>query len=179
MGTTRKLEADVWSDEAWDATFSEATDRESGKRLVAPRVDPQPSPQTIETRETRETPTVRLPRMKVEVAAAPRPIPLHPTRRVRMSGYARANAVPESSAQPGPSELQCLERIGPLTRTPFARISPALLKGLELDPRAVFLISRMGARATIETLLDVCGMAPADALRILYDLACKEIIGFR
>lgn len=70
-------------------------------------------------------------------------------------------------------------RIGPLDRVPFIAVPREQLKWLSIDHRAGFVLSHVDGVSSLEQILDVSGMAPLDALRILYELAQQRVISFR
>ena len=76
-------------------------------------------------------------------------------------------------------EQMYIARIGPLTRVPTVAVPRDQLRWLSIDHRAGFLLSHVDGVSTLEMILDVSGMSPLDALRILYELAQQRVITFR
>ncbi|MEO8800348.1 MAG: hypothetical protein ABI551_20820 [Polyangiaceae bacterium] len=70
-------------------------------------------------------------------------------------------------------------RIGPLTRVPVVAVPRDQLRWLSIDHRAGFLLSHVDGVSTLEMILDVSGMSPLDALRILFELAQQRVITFK
>jgi hypothetical protein len=70
-------------------------------------------------------------------------------------------------------------RIGPLDRVPFVTVPRHQLKWLTIDHRAGFVLSHIDGTSSLEMILDVSGMPPLDALRILLDLVQQRIVAFR
>ena len=50
------------------------------------------------------------------------------------------------------------------------------LQWLSIDHRAGFLVAQIDGTITVEDLLEICGMARLDALRILHDLLQQKVI---
>jgi hypothetical protein len=74
-----------------------------------------------------------------------------------------------------------------LTRMYTARLSPDTatlriavpleeIRWLTLDHRAGFLLSLVDGQSTVEDLIDICGMARLDALRILVELHTRGVV---
>ncbi|MGH7283905.1 MAG: hypothetical protein ACRELY_20460 [Polyangiaceae bacterium] len=76
-------------------------------------------------------------------------------------------------------EQMYIARIGPLTRVPTVAVPRDQLRWLSIDHRAGFLLSHIDGVSTLEMILDVSGMSPLDALRILYELAQQRVITFK
>ena len=76
-------------------------------------------------------------------------------------------------------EQMYIARIGPLTRVPIVGVPRDQLRWLSIDHRAGFLLSHVDGVSTLEMILDVSGMSPLDALRILFELAQQRVIRFR
>jgi hypothetical protein len=70
-------------------------------------------------------------------------------------------------------------RIGPLDRVPVVMVPRHQLRWLSIDHRAGFVLSHIDGTSSLEMILDVSGMAPLDALRILHELVQQKIISFR
>ncbi len=70
-------------------------------------------------------------------------------------------------------------RIGPLDRVPFVAVPQEQLRWLNLDHRAGFVLSHIDGHCSLEQILDVSGMPPLDALRILFELVQQRVISFR
>ena len=61
-------------------------------------------------------------------------------------------------------------KIGSMSAVPVPALSETQLRWLGLDHRSGFLLSRVDGLATIEDVLDVCGMPRLEALKTLVDL---------
>ena len=72
-----------------------------------------------------------------------------------------------------------IARIGPLDRAPVVLVPPGQLKWLSLDHRAGFVLALVDGMSSLEVILDLSGMSQLDTLRILYELAAQNVIGFR
>ena len=70
-------------------------------------------------------------------------------------------------------------RIGPLDRVPIVMVARDQMRWLTIDHRAGFVLSLVDGVSSLEMILDMCGMAELDALRILSELAQQRIISFR
>jgi hypothetical protein len=70
-------------------------------------------------------------------------------------------------------------RIGSLERVPIVMVAKNQLRWLTIDHRAGFVLSHVDGCSTLEQILDVSGMPPLDALRILYELVQQRIISFK
>lgn len=69
-----------------------------------------------------------------------------------------------------------LSRIGDKTGVLKLLMDAEEIRGLQLDHRAGFLLSCVDGLSTIDEILDVSGMPPLDALRILYELLQEGVI---
>jgi hypothetical protein len=69
-----------------------------------------------------------------------------------------------------------ISNLGGLRRVPQIAVSPEQLRWLALDHRAGFLLSQLDGRSTFEELLDVCGMPPFEAIRLLVQLLQQNVI---
>jgi len=111
-----------------------------------------------------------------------------------LGDYSGALVVAEAILEEDPTHaeaLQCTEvcqrvlvgmytsRIGPLDRVPFIAVPQEQLRWLNIDHRAGFVLSHVDGNCSLEQILDVSGMPPLDALRILYELLQQRVIGFR
>ncbi len=67
-------------------------------------------------------------------------------------------------------------KLGSLSSVPRVVLPPDQIRWLSLDHRAGFILSCIDGCSSIEELLDVSGMAPVDALRVLYDLQQQHVI---
>lgn len=61
-------------------------------------------------------------------------------------------------------------KIGSMSAVPVPALSETQLRWLGLDHRSGFLLSRVDGIATVEDVLDVCGMPRLEALKTLVDL---------
>jgi hypothetical protein len=69
-----------------------------------------------------------------------------------------------------------ISTLGGLRRVPQIAVSPEQLRWLALDHRAGFLLAQLDGRSTFEELLDVCGMPPFEAIRLLVQLLQQNVI---
>ncbi|HEX5099963.1 MAG TPA: hypothetical protein VFV94_10705, partial [Polyangiaceae bacterium] len=69
-----------------------------------------------------------------------------------------------------------LARLGSLAQIVQVALSGDEIRWLSLDHRAGFLLSLIDGASSIETLLDISGMARLEALRILYGLLDQRVI---
>jgi hypothetical protein len=69
-----------------------------------------------------------------------------------------------------------LARLGSLAQIVRVALSGDEIRWLSLDHRAGFLLSLIDGASSIETLLDISGMARLEALRILYGLLDQRVI---
>jgi hypothetical protein len=69
-----------------------------------------------------------------------------------------------------------MARMGDKTKVLRVTMTPAQIKHLALDHRAGFLLSCVDGRSSVDEILDVSGMQPLDALRILYELMQEGVI---
>lgn len=70
-------------------------------------------------------------------------------------------------------------KLGPLDRVPVVVVPRNQLRWLSIDHRAGFVLSHIDGTSNLEMILDVSGMPPLDALKILHELAQQRIIAFR
>lgn len=71
------------------------------------------------------------------------------------------------------------KHIGGVRKVPVQLLEPAKLKALELGPREGFVLSLIDGLATVQVILDACGLLREDAVAILYELSVAGVIGFR
>ena len=69
-----------------------------------------------------------------------------------------------------------LARLGSLAQVVRVALSSDQVRWLSLDHRAGFLLSLVDGQSSIETLLDISGMARLEALRILFGLLDQRVI---
>lgn len=69
-----------------------------------------------------------------------------------------------------------LEKLGSGEQVLRLAMGPGDIQGLSLDHRAGFLISLIDGVATIDELLDMSGMPPLDALRLLYEMKQQGVV---
>ncbi len=70
------------------------------------------------------------------------------------------------------TSIGSLEQV-PLLVTPLEEIDPGAL-----DPRAAFVLSQVDGRTSLDAILDVSAMSAVETLRIVWELARREIIAF-
>jgi hypothetical protein len=66
-----------------------------------------------------------------------------------------------------------------MTGAPVVVVPPAELMRLPLDHHAGFLLSRMDGLIDIDTLIEICSMRRADALRLVRELCDSGVVEFR
>jgi hypothetical protein len=66
----------------------------------------------------------------------------------------------------------------PLSGVPSLLVTDDGLRGLPLDPRAGFVISRIDGKSDVETLLDVCALPENETLAIVAELVRLGVIAF-
>jgi hypothetical protein len=102
------------------------------------------------------------------------------TLRVRLTPYAKEHARADGERDDTPaSMLEYYALIGPLDRVPYVRWSAQQMLAARLDHRDGFVLSRIDGKTDIDTLLDFCPMPTHRALRILYGLSKRGVVGFR
>jgi hypothetical protein len=70
-----------------------------------------------------------------------------------------------------------VDRLGSLTSVPMVRLAAdEMVKGVDVDHRAGFILHLIDGTSNVETVLDACGMDRLDALRILHELVERGII---
>jgi hypothetical protein len=69
-----------------------------------------------------------------------------------------------------------ISRLGGVGRVPQVAVTDEQLRWLNLDHRAGFLLSLVDGHSTFEEVLDVSGMPPVDALRLLLELLQQNVI---
>lgn len=122
--------------------------------------------------------------------------PLHPATRdmldrFELGDFSGALIVAESILQTSPDDVdarRCAERcretlhsmylarLGGLAAVPTVAVPREQVRWLSLDHRSGFLLSLVDGRSSFEEILDVSGMAPLDALRILFELSQQNVI---
>lgn len=70
-------------------------------------------------------------------------------------------------------------KIGDMTRVVEVALSEAELRWLGLDHRSGFLLSRVDGEASVDELLDICGMPTLEALKTLTELVDRGAIKLR
>jgi hypothetical protein len=70
-------------------------------------------------------------------------------------------------------------RLGPLDQVPVVAIPAEQLRWLTLDHRSGFLLSHVDGVSTLEEILDISGMNPLEAMRIIYDLLQQKVIALQ
>jgi hypothetical protein len=69
-----------------------------------------------------------------------------------------------------------LEKLGSGECVLRLAMAPNQIQGLSLDHRSGFLISLIDGMATVDEILDVSGMPPLDALRLLYEMREEGVV---
>jgi hypothetical protein len=114
--------------------------------------------------------------------------------RFALGDYSGALVMAESMLEENPSHVEAREyadscrailqqmytaRIGPLDRVPVVEIARDQLRWLSIDHRTGFILSLVDGVSSLEMILDVCGMPPLDALRMLFELVQQRIISIK
>lgn len=163
-----------------------------------PASEPSEPPEPSEALDLVAREVERVAPAKVPPAAASSGRNVDPLQEMRerfsLGDYSGALVVAESILEEDPAHAEALQceascrqvleqmytaRIGPLERVPFVAVPPEQLRWLSLDHRAGFVLSHVDGNCSLEQILDVSGMPPLDALRILYELLQQRVIGFR
>jgi hypothetical protein len=76
-------------------------------------------------------------------------------------------------------EAMLVSKLGSVERVPTPLMSPSQMRWLSIDHRAGFILSLADGVASIDQILDVCGMPKLDALRIIDELAEQKVIALR
>jgi hypothetical protein len=71
-----------------------------------------------------------------------------------------------------------IERLGPLQCIPVPQAGAERLDSLDLDPRAVFLLTRIDGTLSVEDLLDISGMSRFETARLLLRLRELSLLSF-
>lgn len=69
-----------------------------------------------------------------------------------------------------------LEKLGSGDQVLRVTMDPSEIQGLALDHRSGFLISLIDGVATIDEILDISGMPPLDALRLLFEMRQQGVV---
>ena len=114
--------------------------------------------------------------------------------RFALGDYSGALVMAESMLEENPTHAEAREyaescrsvlqqmytaRIGPLDRVPVVDIARDQLRWLSIDHRTGFILSLVDGISSLEMILDVSGMPPLDALRMLFELVQQRIISVR
>jgi hypothetical protein len=114
--------------------------------------------------------------------------------RFALGDYSGALVMAESLLDENPTHVEAREyaescravlqqmytaKIGPLNRVPVVEVAREQLRWLSIDHRAGFVLSLVDGVSSLEMILDVSGMPPLDALRILFELVQQRIISLR
>jgi hypothetical protein len=114
--------------------------------------------------------------------------------RFALGDYSGALVMAESMLDENPTHVEAREyaescrsvlqqmytaRIGPLDRVPVVEIARDQLRWLSIDHRTGFILSLVDGISSLEMILDVSGMPPLDALRMLFELVQQRIISIR
>jgi len=114
--------------------------------------------------------------------------------RFALGDYSGALVMAESMLDENPTHVEAREyaescrsvlqqmytaRIGPLDRVPVVDIAHDQLRWLSIDHRTGFILSLVDGISSLEMILDVSGMPPLDALRMLFELVQQRIISIR
>ena len=114
--------------------------------------------------------------------------------RFALGDYSGALVMAESMLEENPTNVAAREyadscravlqqmytaRIGPLDRVPVVEVARDQLRWLSIDHRTGFILSLVDGVSSLEMILDVSGMPPLDALRMLFELVQQRIISVR
>jgi hypothetical protein len=114
--------------------------------------------------------------------------------RFALGDYSGALVMAESMLDENPTHVEAREyaescrsvlqqmytaRIGPLDRVPVVEVARDQLRWLSIDHRTGFILSLVDGISSLEMILDVSGMPPLDALRMLFELVQQRIISVR
>jgi hypothetical protein len=114
--------------------------------------------------------------------------------RFALGDYSGALVMAESMLDENPTHVEAREyaescrsvlqqmytaRIGPLDRVPVVDIARDQLRWLSIDHRTGFILSLVDGISSLEMILDVSGMPPLDALRMLFELVQQRIVSIR
>ena len=114
--------------------------------------------------------------------------------RFALGDYSGALVMAESMLDENPTHVEAREyaescrsvlqqmytaRIGPLDRVPVVDVARDQLRWLSIDHRTGFILSLVDGISSLEMILDVSGMPPLDALRMLFELVQQRIISIR
>jgi hypothetical protein len=150
--------------------------------LTPPRMAAVPSPVPTAAREA-----------TAPAAEAADPV-IEMQERFALGDYSGALVMAESMLEENPTHVEAREyaescrsvlqqmytaRIGPLDRVPVVDIARDQLRWLSIDHRTGFILSLVDGVSSLEMILDVCGMPPLDALRMLFELVQQRIISIR
>jgi hypothetical protein len=72
-----------------------------------------------------------------------------------------------------------INKIGSLDRVPVYALKDADMRWLGLDHRAGFVLSRVDGKATVEELVDICGMPRMEVFKTLIELLNQGAIHLR
>ena len=76
-------------------------------------------------------------------------------------------------------EAMLESKLGSVERVPTPLMTPSKMRWLSIDHRAGFILSLADGVASIDQILDVCGMPKLDALRIIDQLVEQKVIALR
>ncbi len=181
--------------------------REEGRAPPAPPEPPRPPRgDTLLNLANLRAPTHTPLRVPVAVAPSPLAAPakaaasgvanpiVEMQERFALGDYSGALVMAESMLDENPTHTEAREyaescrsvlqqmytaRIGPLDRVPVVDIASDQLRWLSIDHRTGFILSLVDGISSLEMILDVCGMPPLDALRMLFELVQQRIISLR
>ncbi len=110
----------------------------------------------------------------------PTALPPFDPREFALESESRIAAAPVSRIEPiADTEDALLARFGSRTSTLVVMVSFDEVTTLALDHREGFLLSLVDGASTVDEILDVCGMAPLEATRILCRLAAEGVVSFQ
>jgi hypothetical protein len=179
-----------------------------GKKTSPPPEDAEQAARgdTLLAMANLRAPLVTPPRVAAVSAPSPTPVPAvaaAPTiadpvtemhERFSLGDYSGALVMAESMLDENPTHVEAREyadscrsvlqqmytaRIGPLDRIPVVDIARDQLRWLSIDHRTGFILSLVDGISSLEMILDVSGMPPLDALRMLFELVQQRIISIR
>ena len=83
-----------------------------------------------------------------------------------------------SSCRVGLAEAY-LGEIGDRSSIPYVKMDHAEMRAIDLEPTHGFLVAQIDGAATIDEIIDVCGLPEHETLRVLHDLWRREVVGLR
>jgi hypothetical protein len=103
-----------------------------------------------------------------------------PTRRLRLTYYAREHALRDGDTEDTPAALlEYLRVLGSVERVPYVTATRETILLAKLDHHEGFVLSLVDGQSDIDTLLDASPMPTHKTLRILQGLRVRRLIAVR